>query len=281
VGLLLVAATAIYGLTARDLAARFDVPAHALPVPADSATLERGRYLATTRGCRDCHGENLGGRVLVDDPAVGRLTVPNLTPGGRGAQLTDEDMERAIRHGVRRDGTSLLIMPSNEFAGMSDEDVAAIIAYLRSVPAVTDVQPAPAPGPVLRALHVAGQLELRPAARIDHRAPHVASVPMEPTAAYGKYLAVGCTGCHGDGFSGGKMPGAPPDWKPAANITPTGIGHYSEADFIRLMRTGIRPGGVPVDTLMPWKMLREMNDTEIVALYRYLRTVPPRAYGLR
>lgn len=281
VGLVLVAATAIYGLTARDMGERFGVPEHPLSVRTDSAAVAHGQHLATIKGCTDCHGAGLRGNIVLDDPAVGRISAPNLTNGGRGAQLTDRDWERAVRHGVRRDNTSLFVMPANEFTTMSDEDVAAIVAYARSVPAVGTVMPASKAGPVLRALHVAGQLDFRPAAEIKHAATHLASVAPEPTPEYGKYLAAGCTGCHGAGFGGGKVPGAPPDWKPAANITPKGIGHYSEADFTRLLRTGTRPDGSHVDPQMPWKMLSQMTDTEISAVYRYLRTVPAKEYGTR
>ena len=281
VALVLVAATAIYGLSSRDLSAHFEVPAHPLVVPTDSAAIAEGKRLATIKGCTDCHGESLRGRVMIDDPALGRLAAPNLTLGGRGKELQDLDWERAVRHGVRRDGSPLFIMPANEFTTMSDEDVSRIVAYARSVAPVSTTMPASRAGPVLRALHVAGQLDMRPAAEIDHAARHLATIKAEATPEFGKYLAAGCTGCHGPGFGGGKVPGAPPDWKPAANITPGGIGHYSEDDFTRVLRTGMRPSGTPVDTLMPWKMTRHMTDTEISALYRYLRTVPAKEYGTR
>jgi mono/diheme cytochrome c family protein len=280
VGLIVVAASAIYALSARDLGETFEVPEHALTVPTDSATVARGKHIATIKGCTDCHGNSFRGNIVLDDPAVGRISAPNLTNGGRGAELTDRDWERAVRHGVRRDNKPLFVMPSNEFTTISDEDMAAIVAYARSVPPVTTVMPPSKPGPVLRALHVAGQLDFRPAAEIDHKATHLASIAAEPTPEYGKYLAAGCTGCHGPGFGGGKMPGAPPDWKPAANITPKGIGHYSEADFARLIRSGTRPDGSQVDAQMPWKMLSVMSDTEISAIYRYLRTVPAKEYGI-
>lgn len=279
--LVLVAATAIYGLTSRDLGERFEVPAHTLAIPTDAASIAEGRRLATIKGCADCHGAALGGRIVLDDPAVGRISAPNLTNGGRGRELTDLDWERAVRHGVRRDGTSLFIMPSNEFTTMSDEDVAKIVAYARSLEPDTTTMPESRAGPVLRALHVAGQLDMRPAAEIAHEATHLTSIKAEATPEYGKYLAAGCTGCHGPGFGGGKMPGAPPDWKPAANITPGGIGHYSEADFVRLLRTGVRPSGTPLDPQMPWQMLQHMTDTEMQAIYRYLRTMPAKAYGTR
>jgi mono/diheme cytochrome c family protein len=279
--LVLAAATAVYGLTSRDLGERFEVPSHALVIPTDSASIADGKRLATIKGCVDCHGESLRGRIVLGDPAVGRLSAPNRTLGGRGKELTDLDWERAVRHGVKRDGTSLFVMPANEFTAMRDEDVGRIVAYARSVQPVPTTMPASRAGPVLRALHVAGELDMRPAAEINHQATHLVSITPEATPRYGEYLAAGCTGCHGPGFGGGKIPGGPPDWKPAANITPAGIGHYREADFIRLLRTGMRPSGTPVDSLMAWKLLQHMTGTEMQALYRYLRTVPAKPYGTR
>jgi mono/diheme cytochrome c family protein len=280
VGILLLSAGAVYGVTGYRMTAHYDVPTHDLTVRSDAATIARGARLAKIKGCVDCHGDGLVGSIRLDEPAIGRLAAPNLTPGGRGAQLTTADFERAIRHGVRRDGQSLMFMPAEEFQTMTDEDVAAIVAYARALPASPNVEPPSKAGPVLRALYLAGQVHM-PAEEVKHTVPHLASIAAEPTPAYGKYLAAGCTGCHGAGFGGGKIPGAPPDWKPAANITPGGIGSYSEADFTRVLRTGMRPGGTPVDTLMPWKLFRDMTDTEIQALYRYLRTVPAKAYGTR
>jgi hypothetical protein len=143
------------------------------------------------------------------------------------------------------------------------------------------VHSAPRVGPVIRALFLAGQVKLLPAEEIDHAKRHEPHVEPAPTAKYGEYLAIGCTGCHGAGLSGGKIPGAPPDWKPAANITPAGIGHYSKADFIGILRTGTRPDGSKIDSLMPWRLTKEMTDVELEAIYTYLKTVPAKEYGHR
>jgi mono/diheme cytochrome c family protein len=230
----------------------------------------------------ECHGAAFRGNTVVDQPIIGRLAGPNLTLGGRGAELEPVDWERAVRHGVRRSGKPLIFMPSQEFTRMTDADLAAIIAYARSVPPVRRVMPASYAGPMLRTLSVAGQVNVVSADSIDHAQPHEARVAAEPTPSYGKYLASGCTGCHGNGLSGGRIPGAPPEWGPAANITPTGIGRWSEADFVRALRTGRRPDGTAIDsTVMPIRLLRQMDDVEVAAIYAYLRTVPPRPYGNR
>ena len=137
---LVVAFVAIVWLvSSRQIAQTLQVEPRPLTVPVtrDSVALARGAHLADAiGGCADCHGEDLGGQVFIDDPGLGRVVAPNLTPGGRLASWSDADLVRAIRHGVSKDGRRLLIMPSEEYNHLSDEDAAALIAYLRSRPAV-------------------------------------------------------------------------------------------------------------------------------------------------
>jgi mono/diheme cytochrome c family protein len=281
VAVLAVALMAVYAVSEWRMRAHFDVPEHPFAARTDPAAVGEGHRIATIRGCVECHGANLAGTVMVDDPVLGRLVPANLTTGGRGAQLDDRDWERAVRHGVRRDGTPLLIMPSHEMKGMSDADLGAIVAFARSLPAVTTARPATRAGPLVRALYLARQVTLLPAEEIDHAKPHPAAVAAEPTPRFGAYLASGCIGCHGPTLSGGPVPGAPPDWKPAANITPAGIGRYAEADLIRALREGKRPDGTSLDPQMPYRLTKSMTDVELKALYAYLRTVPAREYGNR
>ena len=92
----------------------------------------------------------------------------------------------------------------------------------------------------------------------------------------------GCKGCHGPTLSGGPIPGTPPEWKPAANLTPTGIGHYTEKDFFAALREGKRPSGTTIDTTyMPVRWTKLMTDDETRAVFMYLKTVAPKAYGGR
>ena len=281
IALVLIVAAVVYGLSEVRLGRTYTVTDHSITPRTDSASLALGARLAKVRGCADCHGANLGGSVMAEDPALGRLVAPNLTMGGRGAQLEARDWERAVRHGIRRDGTPLRVMPAQELTTMADDELEAIVGYIKSVPPVSTTQPPLKLGPLIRALFVAGQVKLLAAEQIDHTKPHVPHVEPEPTAKYGEYLAVGCAGCHGPGLSGGKIPGGPPDWKPAANITPTGIGRYSQADFIHVMRTGARPDGSQADSLMPYRLFKNMTDVELQAIYAYLQTVPPKPYGNR
>lgn len=258
----------------------YTVPPHTLVVPSDSASIARGAHVAQVRFCTDCHAEGLRGSVMVDEPMIGRLAPPNLT-AGRPTPLTTEAWELAVRHGVRPDGTPLQLMPSHEFTTLTDEDLGALVAWARQLPAV-DSMPAPTKaGPLFRALDVAGVVDLYPAALIDHAAPHAARITAAPTVEYGRYLATSCSGCHGPRFSGGPIPGAPPELPPAANLTPSGIGHYTRADFARLLRTGKRPDGTQVNDFMPWRFTAALDETEIDALYAFLRQVEARSYGQR
>lgn len=282
---LVLAAGALYYLSQQRLDRQWTVAGHAPATPADSLALQRGRHLATAISkCGDCHGADLGGAQFIDEPPVARLYGTNLTRGrgGIGASYSDLDWERAIRHAVRPDGAGLLFMPSLEFQFLSDDDVAALIAYLKSVPPVDRDRVPNSVGPIARALYLKGDLALVPAERVAHDV-HPAAAPMGVSVAYGRYLSEigGCTGCHGEGLSGGRIPGTPPAWKPASNLTPTGIGHYTEEDFFRALRDGKRPGGVTIDSLMPFRSTRLMTDDEIRSLWLYLQTVPPKAYGGR
>jgi len=284
--LVVASGAALYVTTQQRIDKKWNVAGHPLTIPTDSLALERGRRLATTISkCSDCHKADFGGGVFIDAPPMARLYSANLTrgKGGIGGQLSDLGWERAIRHGVKPDGSVLLFMPSQEFEHINDEDTAALIAYLKTLPPVDREVGTNSVGPIGRALFAKGDLQLVPAEIVNHAAAHPAPVPMGVSVAYGQYLAEigGCKGCHGPGLSGGKIPGTPPDWKPAANITPTGIGHYSEEDFFRALREGKRPGSVPIDSLMPVRFTKNMTDDEIRAVYLFLKTVPPKAFGNR
>lgn len=279
--LVLLGAGSVYGVSERRGHRRFAVPEHALAVESTPEAIARGEHLATIRGCNDCHAHTMGGRTIVDDPAIGRLVSSNLTAGRPGGPLDARDWERAVRHGVRRDSTPLALMPAHEYTGMSDEDLAAIIAWTRSLTPVRDSLPAMRIGPLARALHTAGEFVLYPAEQVAHAGPHPARVEPTADARYGAYLAAGCTGCHGPTFSGGKIPGAPPDWLPAANLTPTGLAGYTEEGFIATLRTGVRPDGRPLRPPMASAAWAEMTDVELRALWAYLRTLPPKETGSR
>jgi mono/diheme cytochrome c family protein len=283
VGLVVLALAAVYGVSEFRLRKTYDVPAVALSLRDDSATIARGKHIATIRGCIDCHTGNLGGGKFIDVPLLGTVYAANLTRGENGAAsfFTDADWDRAIRHGVKPDGKPLLVMPAQEYKDLSDEDLAAVVAYLRSVPPVDTPPRENRVGPLGRFLEVTGKAIVVPASHLDHTAPRKPAPPAGPTAEYGAYLITGCSGCHGEKLSGGPVPGSPPDSPPALNLTPdpaTGLGKWTEADFTRVLREGKKPDGSEVRAPMPWKLTSELTDDEIHALWLYLRSVPARGF---
>jgi mono/diheme cytochrome c family protein len=277
--LILIATAAVYGFSEARYRREYAVSARTIAVPTDSAAIARGAHLAQTfGGCVECHGENLAGKMVFDDPPVGRVYGANLTRGrgGVGALLTDADIVRAIQHGIGRDGRPLKVMPSSDYTHLTEGDLAAIVAWVRSRPAVDTVQPAVQVGPVGRALFVAGKLPMLHAERIDHVRPAGMTVVPAVTVEYGKYIAaVGCQGCHGPTLAGGPIAGGAPDWPPAADLTPSGaLKTWTAEGFTRFLRTGIRPSGAPVNSVMPIRLTSRMTDEEIQALWMYLRTLP-------
>lgn len=285
-GLLILVLGVVYGLSEYRIRKSYHVQPGVVALRGDSATLARGQHIAITRGCVDCHSGNFAGRVFIDAPPVVRLFASNLTSGagGVGSTYRDEDWVRAIRHGVGPDGKPLLFMPSQEFNVLSDQDLGALIAYLKSLPPVNN---APVPnrvGPVGRLLFLKGDVPLLPAELIDHTAPRPAPPIAGATAEYGAYLSTGCTGCHGLNFAGGKVPGTPPSFPIAANLTPhrdSGIGSWTERDFFTALRHGRRPDGRQLAPEMPWKLTAQMTDAEIRAIWLHLRTLPAREHGER
>jgi cytochrome c553 len=283
VAIVLVLVICTYVLSSRALGRRYAPTVPTVSIPTDSASLVRGEHLASAIAkCTDCHGEHLGGTMKISDPAFGHLAAPNLTRGrgGFGATLTNEDWVRAVRHGVAPDGRGLLLMPAEAYIHLDTADLAAIIAWARSVPPVDSQWPASQLGPVARALLATGKLPLIAAAYIDHSEMATAP-PADTTVAYGRYLAQigGCTACHNAALSGGPIAGAPPGTPPAANLTPGGIASYTEADFFRALREGKRPGDVAINDFMPWRFTRLMTDPEIRAVWKYLRSLPAKELG--
>jgi mono/diheme cytochrome c family protein len=288
VGLLVLAAGAVYGVSEVRIRKDYSrVATRPMVLPADSESIEYGRRIAAIRGCTGCHGPDLGGSAVIETAMVAMLYATNLTRGEGGvAGLYDAARwVRAIRNGVGADGRALLFMPSHEFQSMSDEDVAAVVSFIESVPPVDRTMPKTSIGPLGRVLFLTGQVQLVPAELVDHDAQPVRSVERAVTVEYGRYLAAGCAGCHGAGYSGGKIPGTPPDFLPAANLTPdpeTGLGNWTEADLFRTLREGKRPDGTDLDgRFMPWREMAQFTDDEIRAIWLFFQSLPATAEGNR
>jgi mono/diheme cytochrome c family protein len=283
VGLVVVPLGVVYAVTEMRANKRYTVTPVTLTIPTDAASIARGKHLVeAVSDCVGCHGENLAGGPVLDDPALAVVYARNLTPGrgGLGGQLTDAEYVKAIRHGLRPDGRSLWVMPSYDYTNIADEDLAAIIAYLKTIPPVDNVVPEPTMGPLGRVLTALNQLPAFPAEYIDQAAALAVPPPPEPgvTLEYGRYLikSAGCSGCHQPDYGGGPVPGSGPDDPPAANLTPAGnLGGWTAEDFIQTLRTGVRPNGAPLTGDMPWQAYGRMTDDELAAVFLYLQSLPP------
>jgi mono/diheme cytochrome c family protein len=246
------------------------------------ASAERGRELAQGVAlCAFCHGGDLAGRVAVDDPWIGRLYAPNLTPSG-GRIRSDAEIEWAVRHGVRRDGRSLWLMPSEHLRALSDRQVADLIAYLRQLPPAGSPTPARRMGPLTRVVLLAG---LAPELLAAERVGCGGTASDEEAGASSRGAALveigSCRVCHRADLRGGLHPLSLPDEPPPPDLSRFGqLADWSEQDFRRAMHSGRTPGGRVLDArYMPWPHYAALDEAELGAIWRYLRSIPagPRA----
>ena len=278
----------------------FDAPYPRISASTDSAVVERGRYLVrNVVNCAVCHGDTTHKAAMMagaDVPLSGgyHWTIPpgtfyarNITPDaatGIGS-MPDSAIARALRHGVGYDGRALL--PFMELQGLSDEDLVAVISYLRSQPAVPNAVPAhryTLLGKAVKATVLAnpvGPKETPPAAS-----------PRGATVENGRYLTESvalCWACHtqrneatgelsgpryggATGFVEASDPGhvwAPPNI--TADPTTGRLGAMTEDEFVARFRLGRVLPASP----MPWQGLQRLAEDDLRAIYRYLKTVPP------
>jgi hypothetical protein len=261
--------------------------------------LERGKYLVNgIAGCLDCHSEHEptlegapvkagregAGVLFLQDPNVGKVYASNITADketGIG-NWTDDQIARAVREGIGGDGRALFpIMPYRNFRNLSDEDLASVIVFLRSVPSVRNIVPKTVINfPVNRLIMSLPEPITTPVKDPD----------MSTPVARGKHLVTiaSCADCHTPqdsqgqaidnlAFSGGFLFDGNSGKKiAAANITPdpTGIPYYDEATFIRTIRTG-QIGARKIDPTMPWGVYRNMTDDDLKAVFAFVRTLKP------
>ncbi len=260
-----------------------------------AARLERGRYLVEGPAhCFECHsevdweapgaqpkaGKKAGGTIFVEK-GMEWLVASNISPDvetGAGS-WTDEQFARAIREGIGHDGRRLFpMMPYMNFRDMSDEDLASVIVYVRSLQPVRNALPKTTLPEPVKAL-------------LPPHQPLTASVPgpdMSNPVERGKYLvSIGnCMACHTPmkngqhltelAFGGGLLFDGPWGKVNSANITPdpSGISYYDEKRFVEVLRTG-QVGARKLNSIMPWGYFRNMTDEDLKAIYAYLRTLPP------
>jgi mono/diheme cytochrome c family protein len=248
-------------------------PVRDLKVEATPERIARGQHIANTM-CVGCHSLNgqlplSGGRNLSDEPSVpplGILQPINLTPAGPLAQWTDGEIFRAVRDGADNNGRRLPVMSSQRARYMSDEDLYAVIAYLRSQPPVQHETSLPKPNYLAVVMDGAGLVPY-----LADLAPDTIVGPSPGvTLEYGEYLVryMGCDECHGPTYTGG-----------GGGVLPVGpnlrsVKGWDAPGFIATMRTGKTPFGKQLDSVsMPWKVYGRLTDDELTAVHRYLASL--------
>jgi hypothetical protein len=263
----------------------YDVPVPNVTRSTDAAVIARGDHLVhSIAGCAisACHGADFGGGKVTDIGPVGSLCAPNITGASLGAAYSDGELARIIKHGLKKDGRSVRMMPVQDVSWLPEADVVAIVSYLRTVPNVERANCATSVGTLGKVLDRQEKFIWDVARRIDHAKAETPPAP-EPTAAYGAYTARLCSGCHGEHYSGGPIPGAPSSIPIPLNLTPdaTGLKDWTFADFDKMMKTGVRKNGKQLDPFMPVEAWKNFDDSEMHATYAYLQSLPPTPFGNR
>lgn len=252
---------------------QYNVNVQSIHIPTDSLSYEKGKIIATNRGCLGCHGANLGGfeEFLPEGSPMGTLFAKNITSGKGGIHYTDKDWLRVLRHGVNKEGKSVWFMPSQEFSHISNQEMGELICFLKKQPPVNHKVPERKIGPLGRVFVFLGKFPLLTAEEINHNAVYLDVIKPSITPEYGAYLATTCQGCHSKTYKGSAplKPGGPP----IPNISSTGeLGSWNEQDFINVMLTGKKPDGKQLSEAMPYKYFKFSND-ELKAIYAYLSQV--------
>jgi hypothetical protein len=263
----------------------YDVPLPNIARSTDPAVIARGAHLVhSIGGCaaNACHGADLGGGTTVTMGPLGTFAGPNITPANMGATYSDGELARLVHHGLKKDGRSVRFMPAQDIAWLPQSDVLAIVSYVRTVPASDHPNGATVVKTLGKVLDRQDKFVWDVARRIDHHNNEQVPDPA-PTAAYGAFITRLCTGCHGEHLSGGPLPGAPSSLAIPLNLTPhaTGLQDWTFADFDKLMKTGVRKNGKQLDALMPIEAWKNLDDTEMRAVWEFLRALPPTPFGQR
>lgn len=276
-GLLTLLLALIAGLSIKGVW-QFYMPYPALPVNitvnSTPETIARGKHIASMM-CANCHTMNgelplSGGNELFADSGLplGQAYPPNITPGGKLKELTDNDIYRILKTGIEPGGR-LTVMVAVDTRHLSEEDTRAVIAYLRSAPAVEGQKPPVSMSFMSMIFAGAGLLPLNVPSKIET----VSAPPQAATKEYGEYIVsfMDCRGCHGPTLSadGGML--APPG---ASNLT-VFMPQWTKDDFFKAMRTGIDKTGHQIQAPMPWKTVGLLEDDELEGLYLYLHSLTP------
>jgi len=266
VALVVVTAVTVFLLSEHEIKRLYmEVQLRDIVVPADADSILKGKRLATIYGCfNSCHGDHMQGAKLFDEPGIARINAPNLTRVVR--EYSNAELERLIRHGVKRDGTSTWIMPSQMFQRLTDEDLGNVIAFVRSAPEVEGVGREVTLGPLGRIGIVTGKFKPL-ASTIQPSQVHASLTDRSDPMAFGEYMVMTtCTECHGQKLQGDDFLKSPPL---------TVLAGYSDDSFRRLMKTGIAIGGRRLGLMTEVGETRfpSLTEQELEAMRVYLRSL--------
>lgn len=266
---------AVYIASERVLNRTYPFRPVAIAIPTDAESIAEGRRLAQVHMCfGGCHGQGAEGEVLFDDPMIAHVVAPDITASM--ARYRDEELVGIIRSGVRPDGRSMVVMPSDVLRLLSDEDLGRIIAFLRSVPTAHGPGPNFRLGPLGRIGVALGQLETMAQLVAEATPPPDAA---GDAAARGRYLASTiCAHCHATNLAGAPA-GPGTDASPPLQI----VAAYSPEAFAKLLRTGTALGDRKLAMMreVALSSLSKLTDDEIADLYGYLRALPTPALATR
>ena len=262
--LAVVAFAVVWFKSERELSHRFVVAAPApLPIPSDAASIAEGHRLARIAGCTHCHGENLAGAEPVDIPNLARFAAPNLT--SVLMNYSDAQFVTLIRHGVKRDGTGALFMPSGMLRHLSDDDLARVLAWARTQPPADGITETTHLRPLGRAVVAFGAFKTS-AREIEERPEPPMSFDAADPLSHGRYIATNfCTECHGADLNGVELAHSP-----SLSVAKG----YSLEQFAKLMRDGVGAGDRTFELMTPTAKVRFSNLTaeEVSALHAYLQS---------
>lgn len=277
IGLLLVMGAVMFLLGNARFNKTYEFPSSEIVLPTDQASLELGKHRVQSL-CAGCHGEDLSGiEKWFNAPPLGTVDSANLTSGkgGVGAAYTDEDYVSAIRHGIDSQGKPIFMPAVASTAYLSNEELGAIIAYIRTLPPVDHEINGENLSPVSKIMLTAGMLGSLPVEIVPHET-EITAPPAAASVEYGKYMVDthDCRICHGENLNGGPFPD-PTVPVISPNLTLGGeVAFWSEEQFVETIRLGVTPGGHELDpAVMPWKDYAKFYDHELQAIYRYLQTV--------
>lgn len=277
-GLILVAGLAMYLIGNARLNKPYDFPSSDIVLPTDAASLELGRHRVESL-CAGCHGPDLGGIVgWFNAPPLGTIDSANLTAGegGVGRDFSTDDYVGAIRHGIDPDGKPIFMPAVVSTAYLSDKELGAIIAFIKTLPPVDRTTGGANFTPLAKIMLVLGVLPSLPVEVVSH-ATQVSAPEAGVSVEYGEYMVNthDCHLCHGPNLNGGPFPD-PTITKISPNLTSGGeLAFWTEEQFIETIRSGKTPSGYELNPdLMPWKEYGKFYDEELKAIWLYLQSLP-------